>query len=283
MTGARALLLGLLTLSMLLGADVAGVAAQSRTVGQVIDDTAITTEVKAKLTADALSNLTKIGVNTRNGIVTLSGTVDSLDRQARAAQIAGTVKGVRSVVNNIQVAGQATSAPPPTVVVPDPAAVDVTGVVSQTDPSTGTIILQDGRVLRVTPQTLVWQPTRLDALRPGAQVLVRGATPLRMQAGASASGPWHMGTVQAVDPVTSQLVLTDGTTVRTTPSVNIRRGPERLTVEQIVPGTEVVIRPIVRVPSGSGEGNALPAPTGRLAAIDAAEINVVWMPPGGSR
>jgi len=253
--------------------------AQSRTVGQVIDDTAMTAEVKAKLTADTLSNLTKIGVSTRNGIVTLSGTVDSLDRQARAAQIAGSVKGVRGVVNNIQVAG-APGPPPPTAVVPEPA-VDVTGVVSQVDPATGTIILQDGRVLRVTRETLVWQPSTMDALRPGVQVLVRGATPLRVQPGAA--GEWRMGTVRTVDPVASQLVLTDGTLVRVAPSVNIRRGTERLTLEQIVPGAEVVIRPMAQSPTGTAEGSAMPAPAGRPAAIDAAEINVVWMPPGGSR
>ena len=47
-------------------------------VGQVIDDTVLTTEVKAKLSAEKLSNLTKIEVKTDQGIVTLNGTVPPL-------------------------------------------------------------------------------------------------------------------------------------------------------------------------------------------------------------
>jgi hyperosmotically inducible protein len=280
MTAARSTLRGALILLVLVAGGATDAAAQSRTVGQVIDDTAITAEVMTRLTADALSNLTKIGVSTRNGVVTLTGTVDSLDRQARAVQTAATVKGVRGVVNNIVVAG-APAAPPPPVALPEQPPVDVTGVVSQVDPSTGTIILQDGRVLRVTPDTLLWQPTTIEALRPGAQVLVRGAAPLRVQT--DTGGEWRMGTVQLVDPAASRLVLTDGTVVRVTPSVNIRRGTERLTLEQIAPGSEVVIRPMTRFPTGSAEGYALPGPAGRPAAIDAAEITVVWMPPGGLR
>src|SRR5438552_1085995 len=61
--------------------------AATRSVGQVIDDTVITTEVKAKLSAEKLSNLTKIEVKTDQGIVTLNGTVDDPARAARAVQI----------------------------------------------------------------------------------------------------------------------------------------------------------------------------------------------------
>jgi len=142
--------------------------AQSRSVGQVIDDTSITAEVKAKLVADTLSNLTKIGVNTRAGVVTLTGDVNSPEIKARAVQIASSVKGVRTIVDDIQVAGVPAYASPAL-----PA--DVTGVVSQVDPATGTIILQDGRVLRMTNETMVWQPTTIHSLQPGTPVLVRSA------------------------------------------------------------------------------------------------------------
>jgi osmotically-inducible protein OsmY len=40
-------------------------------------------------------------VNTRDGIVTLSGWVDNLLAKERAGQIAESVKGVRAVVNRI--------------------------------------------------------------------------------------------------------------------------------------------------------------------------------------
>ena len=168
-------LLALVLFVIVVGGAIA-VSAQQRSVGQVIDDTTLSTEIKAKLTADTLSNLTKIGVSTRNGVVTLTGDVDSLERKARAVQIAGAVNGVRGIVDNIQVGGA--YAPPPTSAIPETPATDVTGVVSQIDPATGTIILQDGRVLRMTGNTRVWQLTTIQSLRPGSQVLVRAAEPL---------------------------------------------------------------------------------------------------------
>jgi len=184
----RSFRIGALILIMTLIVIVAAVAmvasAQQRSVGQVIDDATLTTEIKAKLTADTLSNLTKIGVNTRDGVVTLTGDVDSLERKARAVQIASSVRGVRQVVDNVQVLAPA-APPPPTASLPGQPTFEVIGVVSQVDPSTGTIILQDGRVLRMTGNTLVWQPTTLQALRPGNQVLVRGAERLTLGQGAS--------------------------------------------------------------------------------------------------
>ena len=176
-----------LILIVIVAAGVTAASAQQRSMGQVIDDTTITTEIKAKLTADTLSNLTKIGVNTRDGVVTLTGDVDSLERKARAAQIASSIRGVRQVVDNVQVLGGPAAPPPPTSSLPGQLTFEAIGIVSQVDPSTGTIILQDGRVLRMTGNTLVWQPTTIQALRPGTQVLVRGAE--RLTGGQGAPGP----------------------------------------------------------------------------------------------
>ena len=259
-------------LALILAAGVVAATAQSRTVGQTIDDTVITTEIKAKLTADQLSNLTKVGVNTKQGIVTLSGTVDSLERRERAAQLAGSVKGVRGVVNAIQLAG---TTPPASTASTPPAAVDATGVVARVDPATGTITLQDGRVLRATGGTMVWQPTTVQALRPGAQVLVRGAVPAGLDRGVAVP-EWRMGTVRSVDSATSQILLTDNTVVRLAPSAYIHRGADRLVLEQIAPGSEVVIRTVP--PSSAGEGSALPGQVATAPTLDAAEINVVWAP-----
>src|SRR5712691_7585680 len=133
--------LSALILIVLIAAGAMAASAQQRSVGQVIDDTTITTEIKAKLTADTLSNLTKIGVNTRDGVVTLTGDVDSLERKARAVQIVSSVRGVRQIVDNVQVLGP-TAPPPPTSSLPGQPTFEATGVVSQVDPSTGTIILQ---------------------------------------------------------------------------------------------------------------------------------------------
>lgn len=279
-TSVRAISMWIVMLAAVLAGGGTPALAQSRSVGEMIDDTSITAEVKTRLTADRLANLTQIGVNTRNRVVTLTGTVDSLERAAHAAQIAGSVKGVRGVVNNILVAAAPGAPSPPAASVPDQPTVDVTGVVASIDPVAGIITLQDGRVLRVTSQTLVWQPVPVDAVRPGTQVLVRGAVPAVVQSGTTSSD-WRMGTVRSVDRATSQLVLTDGTVVRVPPSVNIRYGSERLTLEQLGVGSEVVIRPMAPSPAATAEGSALPGRTGTPAVIDAAEINVVWTPAGG--
>ena len=79
--------------------------ADARTVGQVIDDALIVASVKAKIAAEKLSNIVRIDVKSNDGVVTLSGTVDSLERRDRIAQIATWVDGVKRVVDDIHVTG----------------------------------------------------------------------------------------------------------------------------------------------------------------------------------
>ena len=74
-----------------------------RSTGRYIDDKTITAEVKAKLVGEKASNLTRIGVNTTNGIVTLTGVADTFDDKTRAEQIAAGVGGVRQIQNQVQV------------------------------------------------------------------------------------------------------------------------------------------------------------------------------------
>jgi osmotically-inducible protein OsmY len=74
-----------------------------RTLGENIDDTAITTSVKAKLAAEQIGTVTRIDVDTNQGVVALNGTVRSSEMRARAEQIARQVKGVRDVINNLRV------------------------------------------------------------------------------------------------------------------------------------------------------------------------------------
>lgn len=73
------------------------------TLGQNIDDTTITTTVKAKLAADKGSSVTRVQVDTNRGVVQLSGTVESAADRARAEQIVRGVDGVKGVANNLQV------------------------------------------------------------------------------------------------------------------------------------------------------------------------------------
>jgi osmotically-inducible protein OsmY len=95
------------TIALVLVLALAAGACQSvtgRTAGQTIDDTTITASVKSKLVADKAANLTRVDVDTNNGTVYLNGTVDTPEQKAKAEQLAWQAKGVKSVVNNLQVA-----------------------------------------------------------------------------------------------------------------------------------------------------------------------------------
>src|SRR5215475_6686860 len=74
-----------------------------RTAGENVDDTTITSEVKAKLAAEKMSTLTKISVDTDRRTVYLTGTVDNPQMRLRAEEIARSVKHVAGVVNNLTV------------------------------------------------------------------------------------------------------------------------------------------------------------------------------------
>ena len=68
-------------------------------------DSTITAKVKAKLASEKVSTLTKVNVDTRQGVVQLNGTVDSEQTRMRATDLARQVDGVRDVVNNLKVGG----------------------------------------------------------------------------------------------------------------------------------------------------------------------------------
>ena len=69
--------------------------------GEYVDDSVITTKVKSLLAADDFLKSFQISVETRKGIVQLSGFVDSRNAVDKAGQIARDVKGVKSVKNNL--------------------------------------------------------------------------------------------------------------------------------------------------------------------------------------
>ncbi|HFZ8994931.1 TPA: molecular chaperone OsmY [Citrobacter freundii] len=65
-------------------------------------DAATTSEVKAKLLADDIVPSRKVKVETNDGVVQLSGTVDSQKQIDRAESIAKAVDGVKSVKNDLK-------------------------------------------------------------------------------------------------------------------------------------------------------------------------------------
>lgn len=69
----------------------------------VIDDTGITTKVKAAILAEPGLDSLQINVDTVNGVVTLSGTVDSQANSDKAAGVASGVSDVKGVENKLVV------------------------------------------------------------------------------------------------------------------------------------------------------------------------------------
>lgn len=68
-----------------------------------INDSAITTSVKAKMIGDSDVKAHNIDVNTEEGVVYLMGRVDSAAEKAEAERLARSCDGVVDVVNNLKV------------------------------------------------------------------------------------------------------------------------------------------------------------------------------------
>jgi osmotically-inducible protein OsmY len=68
--------------------------------GEYIDDSLITSKVKAAFAADPTVKATQVKVETFKGTVQLSGFVDSRESADKAVEIARGVKGVKSVKND---------------------------------------------------------------------------------------------------------------------------------------------------------------------------------------
>ncbi len=85
--------------------NIAGCASSStsQSTGQYLDDVVITSKVNAALLGDSGLSSFKIGVGTYNGVVQLSGFVNSDQVKARAGKVAAGVPGVRAVRNDLVV------------------------------------------------------------------------------------------------------------------------------------------------------------------------------------
>lgn len=73
------------------------------TVNQKIDDAAITASVSAGLAKDPDLSAIKIDVDTKNGVVSMSGPAPTADARDRATMIAKNVRGVVTVNNQLTV------------------------------------------------------------------------------------------------------------------------------------------------------------------------------------
>lgn len=91
---------GLLTASLLTMGGCTVMRGQS-TVGQAVDDSAITTQVKARFAENPTVSALAINVETVHGVVQLSGFAKSASERTTAESIARQVPNVKSVKNDI--------------------------------------------------------------------------------------------------------------------------------------------------------------------------------------
>lgn len=71
--------------------------------GQYVDDSVITTKVKAAIFDEPTLKTLQINVKTFKGVVQLSGFVDSAQSVKKAGEVAGRVDGVTEVKNDLVV------------------------------------------------------------------------------------------------------------------------------------------------------------------------------------
>jgi osmotically-inducible protein OsmY len=79
------------------------VAPLGRSAGRVLDDAVLTTEIKAKLATDRDLDAFSIDVDTRSGVVTLSGRVATAELREKAEGLATGIRGVERVINDLEV------------------------------------------------------------------------------------------------------------------------------------------------------------------------------------
>ena len=137
---------------------------------------------------------------------------------------------------------------------PASSAYGVTGTVAQVDGQNGVITLQDGRTVRLSGQSFVWQATPIQAIQPGSQIFVGNVQPAAVlpqqpvavapqQPVAIATPPSIVGTVRGVDRNSSVIALNDGTYVKVMPTTRVQAGGRTMPVSELRPGDGVAVWP----------------------------------------
>ncbi|MEK7321690.1 MAG: BON domain-containing protein [Pseudomonadota bacterium] len=94
--------IGILFLALFLALSGCAATKTNESTGEFIDDSVITANVKSALLADKTTPGMSIEVETFKGRVQLSGFVDTAAQAKNAETVAARVKGVKSVINNIE-------------------------------------------------------------------------------------------------------------------------------------------------------------------------------------
>ena len=98
----RNIVIHCLVLLMLIATFAACASTRTReSAGEYVDDSVITTKVKSLLAADDFLKSFQISVETYQGTVQMSGFVNSQKAVDKAGEIARSVKGVKSIKNDL--------------------------------------------------------------------------------------------------------------------------------------------------------------------------------------
>ncbi|MEI8385078.1 MAG: BON domain-containing protein [Nitrosomonadaceae bacterium] len=92
-----------LVLATMLGC---GSSPKHESTGEYLDDSVITMKIKASLLQEPSLKSTEIHVETFKGQVQLSGFVGIEAHKSKAVEVAGKIKGVRTVINDMRIKDQ---------------------------------------------------------------------------------------------------------------------------------------------------------------------------------
>jgi osmotically-inducible protein OsmY len=97
----------LILVVLLAGPSLSGCAKRGNAAGRpraaAADDAVVTTRVKTIFINDPVVGAARIDVETFEGVVTLSGRVQSKDQEAKAIELARTIRGVKDVKSTLQI------------------------------------------------------------------------------------------------------------------------------------------------------------------------------------
>jgi len=237
--------------------------ALARTVGQAIDDATIATSVKTRLVADAFSNLMKVSVKANEGVVTLSGEVDSALRRDRAVQIAASVDGVKSVVDELRVTGVT-----PTAQVPAPPPVPTTTTTTTTTPGSSTVPASSTKDTHV-PAASVDTRTTAPPVETRTPASSGSVSPVTVPGTVDVNG-----IVAHVDPRARTITLRDGRVVKMADGTVIW---QPVPIASVQPGTQVSLRNVepagYQGPTATGQGDGWRM--GTVSRVDTATSTIV--------
>lgn len=100
-----------LALTCLTGCESWGHRNDERSEGRASDDNQITSKVKDELDREPIYKFSNVDVRTFNGVVQLSGFVNTEDQKRKAADVASRASGVNQVINNIALKPETPTAP----------------------------------------------------------------------------------------------------------------------------------------------------------------------------